>query len=86
MPQQELYLLKIAAVLAAELMGWVGLRKCIRPLVEFVNPGQDGMRYALFLFNSSVLRDCLAHQARRASGSTVVPSQLFASRPGRKLR
>ena len=63
-----------------------GLRKCIRPLVEFVTPGQDGMRYALFLFNSSVLRDCLAHQARRASGSTVVPSQLFASRPGRKLR
>jgi hypothetical protein len=43
------------------------------------------MRYALFLSNSSVLGDCLAHQARRASGSTVVPSQLFASRPGRKL-
>ena len=39
----------------------------------------------LSLFSSSVLGDCLAHQARRASGSTVVPSQLFASRPGRKL-
>jgi hypothetical protein len=36
-----------------------------------ITPGQDGMRYALFLFNSSVLRDCLAHQVRRASGSTV---------------
>jgi hypothetical protein len=36
-----------------------------------ITPGQDGMRYALFLFDSSVLRDCLAHQARRASDSTV---------------
>ncbi len=63
-----------------------GLRKCIRPLAECTTPGQDGMRYALFLFSSSVLGDCLAHQARRASGSTVVPSQLFASRPGRKTR
>jgi len=51
-----------------------GLRKCIRPLVECITPGQDGMRYALFLFNCSVFTDCLAHQARRASGSTVVPS------------
>jgi hypothetical protein len=34
----------------------VGLRKCIRPLVEFVTPGQDGMRYALFLFNCSILK------------------------------
>src|SRR5260370_5128373 len=36
-----------------------------------LNPSQDGMRYGLVLFNSSAFRDCLAHQARRASGSTV---------------
>ncbi len=35
------------------------------------------MRYALFLFSSSVLEDCLAHQARRASGSTVGPVAYF---------
>ena len=28
---------------------WVGLRKCIRPLVEEDPPGHDGMRCALFL-------------------------------------
>ena len=26
----------------------VGLRKCIRPLLEWITPGQDGMRCALF--------------------------------------
>ncbi len=46
-------------------------------------PGWNALR--LFLFSSSVSENCLAHQVRRASGSTVVPSQLFASRPGRKL-
>jgi hypothetical protein len=50
-----------------------GLRKCIRPLLEWITPGQDGMRCALFPFNDSVLR---------ARGSTVVPSHWFASRPG----
>ena len=29
----------------------VGLRKCIRPLMEGSPPGQDGMRYALFPFS-----------------------------------
>ena len=29
----------------------VGLRKCIRPLLEGSPPGQDGMRYALFPFS-----------------------------------
>jgi hypothetical protein len=35
----------------------VGLRKCIRPLVEYSTPGQDGMRYALFPFSYAVLED-----------------------------
>src|SRR5260370_42084466 len=29
-------------------MSQVGLRKCIRPLLECITPGQDGMRCALF--------------------------------------
>src|SRR5229473_408891 len=29
----------------------VGLRKCIRPLLEWITPGQDGMRCALFSIN-----------------------------------
>src|SRR5258708_40091496 len=29
-------------------MSQVGLRKCIRPLLERITPGQDGMRCALF--------------------------------------
>src|SRR5207249_2021558 len=38
-------------------MSQVGLRKCIRPLLEWITPGQDGMRCALFPINWSVLRD-----------------------------
>src|SRR6266850_7726452 len=38
-------------------MPQVGLRKCIRPLLEWITPGQDGMRCALFPINWSVLRD-----------------------------
>ena len=32
-------------------MSQVGLRKCIRPLLEWITPGQDGMRCALFPIN-----------------------------------
>src|SRR6267378_3854263 len=35
----------------------VGLRKCIRPLLEWITPGQDGMRCALFSINWSVAKD-----------------------------
>src|SRR5712664_4888299 len=37
----------------------VGLRKCIRPLLEWITPGQDGMRCALFSINWSVSKDYL---------------------------
>ena len=36
----------------------VGLRKCIRPLLEHKARGLDGMRCALFLFSKAVLEDC----------------------------
>src|ERR1700752_4517038 len=32
-------------------MSQVGLRKCIRPLLEWITPCQDGMRFALFPIN-----------------------------------
>src|SRR5712664_784090 len=35
----------------------VGLRKCIRHLLEWITPGQDGMRCALFSINWSVAKD-----------------------------
>ena len=38
-------------------MSEVGLRKCIRPLLEWITPGQDGMRCALLPISYSVLRD-----------------------------
>ncbi len=54
-------------------------------LLEYVTtPGQDGMRFALFLFNFAVLKDPFRNQAYRA---TVRPwcHLFFASRPGRKI-
>src|SRR5216684_3428583 len=38
-------------------MSQVGLRKCIRPLLEWITPGQDGMRCALLPISYSVFRD-----------------------------
>src|SRR5216684_8849014 len=35
-------------------MSQVGLRKCIRPLLEWITPGQDGMRCALLPISYSV--------------------------------
>jgi hypothetical protein len=55
-------------------MSQVGLRKCIRPLLEWITPGQDGMRCALFPISNSVLRDFFRVRVLRAPGSTVVPS------------
>src|SRR6266852_5537833 len=52
----------------------VGLRKCIRPLLEWITPGQDGMRCALFPTTISVLKDFFRVRVLRAPGSTVVPS------------
>src|SRR6266436_4129606 len=52
----------------------VGLRKCIRPLLEWITPGQDGMRCALFSINWSVAKDYFRFRIWRAPGSTVVPS------------
>src|SRR5258707_15800397 len=52
----------------------VGLRKCIRPLLEWITPGQDGMRSALFSINWSVAKDYFRFRIWRAPGSTVVPS------------
>ena len=52
----------------------IGLRKCIRPLLEWITPGQDGMRCALFPISYSVFRDFFRVRVLRAPGSTVVPS------------
>src|SRR5713101_3009453 len=52
----------------------IGLRKCIRPLLEWITPGQDGMRCALFPTTISVLKDFFRVRVLRAPGSTVVPS------------
>jgi len=54
-------------------------------LLEYATtPGQNGMRFALLLFNFAVLKDPFRNQADRA---TVRPRchLFFASRPGRKL-
>ena len=53
----------------------VGLRKCIRPLLEWITPGQDGMRCALFPISYAVSKDFFRFRVLRAPGSTVVPSQ-----------
>ena len=44
----------------------VGLRKCIRPLLEESPPGQDGMRYALFPFSYAVMEDFFRIRVWRA--------------------
>jgi hypothetical protein len=52
----------------------VGLRKCIRPSLEWITPGHDGMRCALFPISYSVSRDFFRVRVLRAPGSIVVPS------------
>jgi hypothetical protein len=52
----------------------VGLRKCIRPSLEGIAPGHDGMRYALFPFSYAVLEDFFRIRVWRAPVLTVVPS------------
>jgi hypothetical protein len=47
-------------------------------------PGQDGMRFALFLINLAVFKDLYRKQVFQSDGSTVVPFRFFA-RLGRKI-
>src|SRR6266480_1989216 len=65
-------------------MDRVGLRKCIRPLLEGSPPGQDGMRYALFPFSWTVSGDFFRLRVLRAPDLTVVPSRCSPAKPGRK--
>src|SRR5258708_9726435 len=53
-----------------------------------ITPGQDGMRYALFLFDSSVLRDCLAIRLgeRRVRSLSCVHSRLLGGREERSQK
>jgi hypothetical protein len=64
-----------AAVLQAKNEGGkIGLRECIRPLLEYRTPGLNGMRCALVLFSNAALEGFSGLQASGAPGSTVVPS------------
>ena len=66
--------------------GGIGLRECIRPLLEKRSPGLNGMRCALVLFSFAALVGIFRLQVSGAPGSTVVPSHVFASKPGRDLK
>jgi hypothetical protein len=53
----------------------VGLRKCMRPLLEGSLLAMMGMRYALFPFSWAVLEDFFRLRVLRAPDLTVVPSR-----------
>src|SRR5260370_9627161 len=52
----------------------VGLRKCIRPLLEWITHGQNAKRYSHFYIICPVVHDYLTFRIYIAPGSTVVPS------------
>src|ERR1700751_6096730 len=52
----------------------IGLRECIRPLLDSRSPGLNGMRCALVLFNNAAFVGIFRMQVSGAPGSTVVPS------------
>src|SRR5208337_1502821 len=53
----------------------VGLRKCIRLLLEHKAPSHDGMRCVLFPLSWAVLQDFFPQRVQRAPGSTVLSSR-----------
>src|SRR5271165_3050618 len=54
----------------------VGLRKCIRLLLEHKAPSHDGMRCVLFPLSLAVLQDFFPQRVQRAPGSTVLSSRI----------